>query len=248
MTLDPSIRLKTVGGPIPVLTIVDPQYSRDELIEVALRARPELVARSAQIAEAATRYRQERTRPLFPTVSVGFSSGMFGGGSNFANPQFGNFGGRTDFDVFAFWTARNLGAGNVALARGRRAQVDQATASRVRAVNLVRREVAEAFAASTASRRQIDIGEMRLVEAEAGFREEFARIRGGEGLPIELLDSLTRVISARQAMVTAITGYDQAQFRLFVALGQPPTLALPNARNLASAPGHKASIADGLQP
>ena len=64
------------------------------------------------------------------------------------------------------------------------------------------------------------------------------RIRSGEGLPIELLDNLTRAISARQAIVTAIVGYDQAQFQLLVALGQPPTLALPNAGALAAPQAH----------
>ncbi len=84
----------------------------------------------------------------------------------------------------------------------------------------------------TAGRREIDVQTARLAVAEAGFREELARIRGGEGLPIELLDNLTRLVSGRQAIVAAIAAYDQAQFRLFVALGQPPTLALSNAQKL----------------
>ena len=114
LSLDPAVRLKTIGGPIPVLLLVDHRLSREQLIEVALRHRPEVAAREAQIAEAETRFRQERLRPLFPTVSLGFSAGSFGGGSNTSTPSFGDFGGRTDFDAFAFWTLQNLGAGNVA--------------------------------------------------------------------------------------------------------------------------------------
>ncbi len=236
LNLDPSVRLKTIGGPIPIVMLVDPAYRLDQLIDVALRRRPELAARQAQITEAETRYRQERTRPLLPTISVGFSGAAFGGGSNLTKSEFGDFGGRTDFDVFAVWTAQNLGTGNVALARGRRAQADQALAARTRAVNLVRREVAEAYAQSAAAQQQIDISQRRLAEAEAGFQEELGRIRGGEGLPIELLDNLTRAIDARLALVAVVTTYDQAQFRLFVALGQPPTLALPNAEAFKAAP------------
>ncbi len=108
LSLDPSTRLKTVGGPIPILLLVDPKCQLDQLLAVALRQRPEVAARNARVAEMQTRSRQERTRPWLPTISVGFSAGDFGGGSNFTNPTFGNFGARTDFDVIAFWTAQNL--------------------------------------------------------------------------------------------------------------------------------------------
>jgi len=232
LNLDPSTRLETVGGPIPILELVDPRISLDELIANALGQRPELAARAAQVAESQTRVRQERLRPWLPTISVAFSGGGFGGGSNFSNPTFGNFRGRTDFDAMAFWTVQNLGAGNGALWSGRRAQAGESLAARVRAVNLVRREVAEAYALSTAGRQEVSVQEKRLAVAEAGFREEFARIRGGEGLPIELLDNLTRLVDARGAIIDALSAYDQAQFRLFVALGQPPTVALPSVGSL----------------
>ncbi|MBI3838401.1 MAG: TolC family protein [Planctomycetia bacterium] len=234
VNLDPSVRLKTVGGPIPILQLVDTSDKLERLIEVALRRRPEVAARSAEIAENQSRYRQERMRPFFPTISVGFSAGEFGGGSNFTSPTFGHFAGRSDFDALAYWTVQNFGVGNAAIRNGRRAQTDQAAANRIRAVNLVRREVAEAYVSSVATRRQLDIFENRLASAEAGLREEFNRIRGGEGLPIELLDSLSRAVAARQALVAAIAAYDQAQFRLFVALGQLPKLALPEVQSLAS--------------
>ncbi len=237
LNLDPSTRLKTVGGPIPLLQLVDPSYRLNQLLDIALRQRPEVAARNAEIAETETRYRQERTRPLLPTISVGFSAGAFGGGSNFTNPTFGLFGGRTDFDAIAFWTVQNLGVGNGARWRGRQAQTGEAAAARVRAVNLVRREVAEAYAQVSAGRQEVNVQEKRLAAAEAGFREELNRIRGGEGLPIELLDNLTRLVAARQALVAAVAAYDQAQFRLFVALGQAPTLALPNTQGLRAADG-----------
>ncbi|HTU24380.1 MAG TPA: TolC family protein [Pirellulales bacterium] len=232
LTLDPSVRLQTVGGPIPTLQLVDPGLSPEQLMEIGLRQRPEVAARSAQLAEVETRLRQERSRPFFPTISLGFSAGSFGGGGDVSVPIFGDFAGRTDFDAVAYWTLQNFGAGNVARAHGRRAQTGQASWERTRTVNQVRREVAEAFAQSEAARVQIDVSARRLVEAEDGFREEFLRIRGGEGLPLELLDNLTRAIAARQTMVTSVIAYDQSQFRLFVALGQPPTMASADLRPL----------------
>jgi outer membrane protein TolC len=247
LNLDPAIRLRTVGGPIPLLELVDPSCKLGQLLEIALERRPEMAARMAQIAEARTRYRQEQTRALLPTISVGFSAGDFGGGSNLVDPVFGRFAGRTDFDALAYWTMQNLGVGNVALWRQRRAQEGEAIAARSRTVNLVRREVAESLALATAARRQVDVSEQRLDEAEAGLREELHRIEAGQGLPIELLDNLTRAVEARQAIIAAFAAYDRAEFRLFVALGQPPTCALPSAEALNASARDEAGTSNAVR-
>jgi outer membrane protein TolC len=236
LNLDPSTRLRAMGGPIPVVELVNKSYTMQELEEIAIQRRPELGARSAELSMQETRVRQEKTRPLLPTVSVGFSGGVFGGGSNLVMPFFGRFDGRSDFDVIAYWSAQNLGIGNLALMSGRRAQRDQAWGQRLRTLNLVRREVADAFARSQAQSRNVAVAQQRLETAERGYREDLLRIRGGQGLPIELLDSLQRLVAARQAIVAAVVGYDEAQFQLFVALGQPPMVALPSAQALCEHP------------
>ena len=61
--------------------------------------------------------------------------------------------------------------------RQRRAETDEAIGNRARTLNLVRSEVAEAYAAAAAQWQTIKIAEKRLTEAEAGFDEEFNRIR-----------------------------------------------------------------------
>jgi outer membrane protein TolC len=99
---------------------------------------------------------------------------------------------------------------------------------RTQTANRVRREVTQSYGLTIAGRQQIEISAVRVAEAEAGYREELARIQGGEGLPIELLDNLTRLITARQSIVSAIVAYDEAQFRLFVALGHSPTQSSAN--------------------
>jgi outer membrane protein TolC len=236
LNLDPATRLRAMGGPIPVVELVNKNYTLPELEQIALERRPELAARNAEVEMQETRVRQEKTRPLLPTVSVGFSGGVFGGGSNLTMPLFGSFGGRSDFDVIAYWSARNLGIGNLALTSNRRAQRDQVWGQRLRTLNQVRREVADAFARSQAQSRNVAVARQRLETAEAGYRQDLLRIRGGQGLPIELLDSLQRLVTARQAIVAAVIGYDEAQFQLFVALGQPPMVALPSAQALCEQP------------
>ena len=229
--LDPSIRLRTQPGTLDVVQLVDPDYSVEALVEMAQTARPELEARTAEIAAAEYRVRQELTRPLLPVVSVGFSGGVFGGGGNFngaGQSFFQTLGGRTDFDVMAVWSLQNLGFGNSALQKRSRAERDQVIAARGRISNRVAREVGDAYAKSESRKRQVSIAHQRLQSAIAGAHEELLRTRGGEGLPIEALNSVRLLGEAGVALVEAIGGYDLAQFELFVAIGQTPHSALPD--------------------
>lgn len=218
LNLDPALGLRTPGGEIALLELV-PGDDLEALEALAIAARPELVARSATLLEARTRGRAERVRPWVPTVSVGFSAGAFGGGGGTAPSDFGQFGGRTDFDVLAVWNVRNLGFGNRARVRGADATTGAALAALDAARNQVRREVAESLAASQAAARQVSVARDALATAEEGFRLEVDRIRQGQGLPIEVLDSFRQLLDARQEAVRAVVAYDVAQFRLYAATG-----------------------------
>ena len=234
--LDPSVRVHPNEVSLEPITLVEGGQPIEGLILAAIRARPEMRAAEAAIAEAEIHLRQEKARPFLPTVSAGFSGGALGGGSNIVTPLLGHFGGRTDADVFAFWTLQNFGFGNAAIQRNRRAAVGQAEAERSKAANQVRREVSQAVAISTARSREIEIDRIEVASAEAGYREDMARARGAVGQPIEVLDSLKLLNRARQKLIRAIVGFDQAQFALFVALGSPPPLARPASEPLPAAP------------
>jgi outer membrane protein TolC len=230
--LDPSICLRTHPGALEMVQLVDPDNKVESLVQLAQSARPELAARSADIAAAEYRVRQETTRPLFPLLAVGFSGGAFGGGSNRQDlgvpAFFQTFGGRTDFDVWAIWSLQNMGFGNRALQKQSRAERDQAIAARGLAANRIAREVGDAYSRVEAARRQVQFAQSRLQSAVAGAREEVERTRGGEGLPIEAINSVNLLGQAGLALVEAISSFDLAQFGLFVAVGQTPHAALPD--------------------
>jgi outer membrane protein TolC len=222
LSLDPSVRLRTPGGPVLPLPLVPEDADAESLVAEGLRNRPELYARSSDIQEARWRVRQEQTRPFLPLLSVGFSAGGFGGGSNLVPYTFGQFGPRTDFDVMAVWTGQNLGFGNAARLRRADARMRQTVADYDLAANLVRREVAESQADAKAAAREIELARGAVAVAEEGFRLEGERIRLGQGRPIEVLDSFNQLIESRLRLVGALTAYNAAQFRLFVALGSTP--------------------------
>lgn len=223
LSLDPAVRLKTVGGPISGIQVMDPEADLLALIRLAERRRPELAARSANIQHNATRVRQEQLRPLFPMVILGYSAGSFGGGSVLFPPQISNFGGRNDFDALAVWTLTNMGVGNLATVAERRAVLNQSIAERTRALNGIRQEVIAAYGLVRGEQVQIQITQRQLLDSEEAFREEFGRLLGAEALPIEVINIVDQLGVARQELIKAVTGYNQAQFRLFVATGGTPT-------------------------
>lgn len=202
----------------------------EPLVAGALLARPEVFARSAEVTEAQVRVRQEKIRPLVPLVSVGYSGGIFGGGSNLVDSQFGPMKGRSDFDAFAVWNFQGLGFGNRAQVRRADAVMGQSIARYDLAVNQIRREVTEAQADARAAARQIELAKASLANAEEGYKLESERIKqGGLGRPIEILDSFQQLLDARQELVRAVVAFDIAQFRLFVAVGSTPLDGIPAA-------------------
>ena len=232
--LDPAIRLRTQPGALELVQLVAPEHGLESLVQLARSARPELAAQAAEIGAAEYRVRQENIRPFLPVVSVGFSGGAFGGGSNRQDlgvPSFfQTLGGRTDFDAMAVWSLQNLGFGNMSVQKLRRAERDQAIAARGLLANRIAREVADAYASAESWRQQVIVAHRRLQSALAGAREEVDRTRGGEGLPIEALNSVNLLAEAGRALVDAVGGYDLAQFELFVAIGQTPQSSLPDPR------------------
>jgi outer membrane protein TolC len=225
LSLDPAVRLRTPGGPLDPVRLVPADADLDALVAAAVQQRPEVMAGSAAVAEARTRVKREKVRPWLPVVSAGFSAGGMGGGSDRVADRFSPLAPRTDFDVAAVWTVQNLGVGNRARVRRATADLGAAAAGFDATVNRVRREVAEADAASRAAAVQIEAADAALAAAEDGFRLEAERIRQGQGRPIEALDSLRQSLDARLERLRAVVAFDVAQFRQYAALGGDPAAA-----------------------
>ncbi len=225
--LDPSIRLVTPAGPIELLELIDESIDVETLVTKALHQRPEVISRSAEIGAAEYRFRNERVRPWVPQISAGFSGGAFGGGSNRQDlgvpSSFSSLDGRTDFDVWAIWTVQNLGVGNNALQGITKSEREQAIFQRALSLAQIRREVEERQAQSRSRRRTIAVSWTQLSSAERGAQQELNRTRAGEALPLESLNSVLLLSTARQQLLSAVIEYNRAELRLFVALGTSPT-------------------------
>ncbi len=226
INVDPSIRLHPTDAWVVPHPIVPDPMPVAELIALALLRRPELAERRAAIREAMLTLDGAKLLPFSPNYILGFSAGGFGGGSNLVRPVFGGFGGRTDADFVFYWTAQNLGVGNMAIINVARSRAGIAEYQWVAMLDRVRAEVAEAYARTHARYAQIGTTEQAVRTGTDGFREDLDRIRGAVGLPIEVLNNLNLLARARLEYLNSIVDYNEAQFQLFVALGQPPADAL----------------------
>jgi outer membrane protein TolC len=81
-------------------------------------------------------------------------------------------------------------------------------------------------AGMAAAATQIATAEVALAAAEEGFKLEQDRIKQGPGpgRPLEALDSFRQLLESRQELLRAVVAFDVAQFRLFVAVGNSPTV------------------------
>jgi outer membrane protein TolC len=220
LRLDPAVTLHTVNTEVTPLVLLTEDTPLVELTERALATRPETEERSALVQAAFERLRQEQVRPFIPRVLVDFSAGGFGGGTG---SHFTNFSDRTDFNVLAMWELRNLGLGNQSLQRQREAQQLQAATSEELIRDLIAAEVAEAYHQVHERRRQIELAQKAVTESLRSLELNMNRIRGAEGLPIEVLQAIQSVATARRAYLAAVTNYNRAQFQLLRAVGRPPT-------------------------
>lgn len=242
LNLDPAVRLQPLEDHVTPVSIVPDPIPLCELLAIALLQRPELAAQRAAVEQALLALRAAKLLPFSPTILFGYSAGTFGGGGNpppsATAARFGEFGSREDLDVLGYWTLQNMGIGNIALIRAARSRLSAADLERLVILNRVREEVASAYVDTHVRFSQIAVQERAIQAGGRAFLEDMTRIKGGVGLPLELLDSLRLLGQARFDYIDAIAGYNQAHFMLYVALGQPPADMLarpvPNVRDQGS--------------
>ena len=228
LNLDPSIRLHPTDAFIVPHPLVPDPIPVKELIAIGMLNRPELAAQRAAIQAALMYLSGARILPFSPNLMVGFSAGGFGGGSNLVRPIFGNFSGRTDADFIGYWTIQNMGLGNIALIRQASARLQVAQFEQVAILNMVREQVAEAYAKAHARYSQIGTYESAVRAGFLSYHEDLDRIRDVAGnapnrvLPIELLNSFNLLAMSRLSYLDLIIDFNRAQFEMYVALGQPP--------------------------
>ena len=133
--------------------------------------------------------------------------------------------------------------GNLAQVRAARSRLSVADLEKLRVLNQVREQVADAYVRTHVRFAQIAAGEDSVRAGDKAFQEDLLRVRNAQGLPLALLDSLRLLARGREEYLNAIVDYNQAQVDLYVALGQPPAdlLARPVPPDYLPPAGEKKS-------
>jgi outer membrane protein TolC len=217
------------------VTLIAPERMVDDLIPIGLLNRPELASQRALVQATLERLRQERVRPLLPSVVLegrsgpggAFTGGVFAGGKN---DEMNTWGGRFDADVGLVWTLSNLGAGNRALVRARAAEREQALIQLFNIQDQVAQEVVQAHAQLEAATQQARDAQSEVKEGIVSFQGNLRGLGTGRSAgdlivlinrPQEAVSALQQLDRAYQNYFAAVNAYNRSQFQLYHALGCP---------------------------
>lgn len=235
LRLNPGAVVVPLEPPHLQVTLVRPGQPVDDLIPVGLTNRPELASQQALVRSTLELLRQERIRPLIPSLVLrgrqgpggALEGGVFGGGPN---DQMDMWGGRFDADISAVWTLYNLGAGNRTLVRTRAAQEQRAMLDLCNLQDRVAEEVVQAHAQVEAAVAQIAEAANQVKEAIITFNGTLTGIgqTRGAGELLQLVNRPQEAVAALQQLnrsytnyFSAVNGYNRAQFQLYRAIGYP---------------------------
>ncbi len=238
LRLAPTAVINPLEPPGLQVTLITPHQQVDALVPIGLTNRPELASQQALVQATLERIRQERLRPIIPSIVLGgdaapaapggyLMGGAFGSGVNgTGNP----WTGRNDVNVQLLWELRGLGFGNRALVRERQAEQERAVIESFRLQDRVAAEVAQAYA-------QIESAAFRVTRAEIGVKEAQTNFAGNlKGMsettrfgdlltlinrPQEVVASLQQLERAYDNYFLSVNDYNRAQFRMYRALGYP---------------------------
>lgn len=208
--------------------MVDNDTSAQSLVAIGLSNRPEIAESRHLVCEAVERLNRERYAPLIPSVLLGLSYGGLAGGVG-GNLQ--NGGSRLDTDAVAYWELRQLGFGEQAARREARSRIVQTRTKQVALMDQIAREIVESHAQARSRRQQIQTAQEAVSAAQDSFNRNWDRIENGQGLPIEVLQSIQALTNAHREYTRAVADYNVAQFTLHRSLGWPvdPAASIDNA-------------------
>ncbi len=239
LRLDSKAQVEPLEPPDLQIKLISEEESVDDLVVMGLTHRPELASNQAQVQATLTLLRQEKMRPLIPSVLLrGFSTpvtgtlgvGVFGGG---ANGSIGSTGIREDFDLQFLWQLDNLGFGNMARIRGRESDLRAATLELFRTQDKIAADVAAAHAQARQAQRRVGLAETEAKLALESYQKNLQGlgqiVRAGELVqtivrPQEVVAAVQDLAQAYANYYGAIADSNRAQFRLYRALGQPAKL------------------------
>jgi outer membrane protein TolC len=231
LLLEPTVQLRPAEPPVFPVTLIPLDGPVGRLIALGLGNRPEMRESQALVGAAQARYQQARVTPFLPKLQVGYTSGVFGGGTD---STMANFEARGDGIAQAVWELHGLGLGDLAVARSRRSQVDEASFHVTEIQAQVAAEVVAAASQSITRLTGLAPAEDAVQQGIDMWASLIKQIKNvgfpaRQYNPLDVLIAEQQLDQARVLYLTQVIEYNKSQFRLYWAIGQPPLCALPQA-------------------
>jgi len=236
LRLNPIASITPLEPPHLAMLLIAPKHQVDELIPLGLTNRPELGSAQSIVQATLARLKQEKIRPLIPSLVLQGNSGANGNGA----PLFGaasaagissmQWSNRFDINAAMLWELKNFGFGNRALVREREGQRQQAIVDLFMAQDKVAAEVAQSHAQLQSAANRINIMDQGLKKALINYAGNLKGMsettRFGDVLmlvnrPQEVVAALQQLDAAYRAYFEAVQDYNRAQFRMFRSVGYP---------------------------
>jgi outer membrane protein TolC len=238
LRLDPAALVMPLEPPYMQVTLISPSESVDALIPIGLSTRPELASQRQLVQATLARLKQERMRPLMPSLMIwgaptpaGQGGYLMGGffASN-SNGTGTTTGARNDVNAELLWGVQNMGFGNRAAIHSRQADEQQALIQMYREQDAIAADIARAHCELAAAAERVPQAEIGLRQAQISFEGNLRGVsettRFGDLLtlvnrPSEVVVALLQLSTAYDNYFAAVNDFNRAQFRMYHALGYP---------------------------
>jgi outer membrane protein TolC len=180
--------------------------------EKAYALRPETMMFQSKMDALAIGRKSSTTGLLLPDLNLGFNDGLFG-------PYFNPLVNEYSYYIGAKW---NIPLG-VLFFGGNRKQYD----ARIKmeqihldqAKNTIKREVLDAEGGVAIATEQMKLATEALGYATTALEQSMERQKLGTSLPLEVFQAQEQLLQSEIDNIRAITNYNQAQYSLYIAMG-----------------------------
>ena len=235
LRLNPGAVVVPMEPPHLQLSLISPGFRVADLIPVGLTNRPELASQRALVQASLERVRQERLRPLIPSVVMQRQparTAILTAACLAADPTTAgtSMAGDSTWDWASSGRSTTWAREIASLVRERIAQEQKASIDFANVQDQVAQEVVQAHAQLEATATQVDDAMTAVKEAIITYNGTLRGIgetRGAGDLlqlvnrPQEAVAALQQLNRAYDIYFAAINGYNRAQFQLYRALGFP---------------------------
>ena len=168
LLLDPSVELVPYEAAVVPVIIVPGENTLEQLIQMAVSGRPEMIAAQSELAAADALVRQSKMAPLLPSVQGQFIGGGLSGGKN---DNFSPLQSQYNAGVALVWNLEAFGMGNAAAIRGRMAGYEAAIQRLHETRALVSSQVVEAAEMAAARFATLETAQEAVRQAEEMYRK-----------------------------------------------------------------------------